>query len=146
MSSKHIDHSQDKYIVIGVIVVLILIGLAAVLLPGLNTAPAPSATSTNSVATTTAPASASVTALAQCLATKKIAMYGAAWCTHCQDQKAAFGSAWQYVPYVECPDNTQVCLSKGVQGYPTWIKADGTKLEGFTELPKLAEWAGCAFN
>jgi hypothetical protein len=83
--------------------------------------------------------------LAKCLAQKKITMYGAAWCAHCKDQKEAFGSAWQYVPYVECPDNVQLCISKQIKGYPTWLKTDGTQLEGFVELKKLAEWAGCQY-
>jgi hypothetical protein len=69
-------------------------------------------------------------AFAQCLAEKKITMYGAAWCAHCQDEKKAFGSSFKYVPYVECPDNPKVCTDKGVNGYPTWIFPDGRQLVG----------------
>ncbi|MEI8337531.1 MAG: protein disulfide isomerase family protein [bacterium] len=85
-----------------------------------------------------------VTAFAQCLASKNITMYGAVWCPHCQKQKALFGAAFHYVPYVECPDNTKLCEDKGVTGYPTWITASGTKLEGEQSLEKLAEVTQCA--
>ncbi|MEK7089329.1 MAG: hypothetical protein AAB920_00745, partial [Patescibacteria group bacterium] len=44
-------------------------------------------------------------ALAQCLASKKVTMYGTYWCSHCQNQKALFGDAFKYVPYVECTEN-----------------------------------------
>lgn len=80
---------------------------------------------------------------AQCLAEKKVTMYGAAWCSHCQNQKNAFGDAFKYVPYVECPDNPQLCLDKGVTGYPTWIFPDGKKIEGELELKRLSEESGC---
>jgi hypothetical protein len=83
-------------------------------------------------------------AFAQCLAEKKITMYGAVWCSHCQDQKKEFGSAFKYVPYVECPDNTQLCTDKGVKGFPTWMNEDGSKrLEGYQTFEKLAELSGC---
>ena len=69
-------------------------------------------------------------AFAQCLAEKKVTMYGAVWCSHCQAQKKEFGSAFKYVPYVECPENTKLCTDKGVEGFPTWITNDGKKLVG----------------
>lgn len=84
-----------------------------------------------------------IAAFAQCLAEKNITMYGAAWCVHCQNQKQMFGMAFKYVPYVECPDNVQLCLDKGVSGYPTWIFPDGKKIEGEVELRRLAEESGC---
>ncbi|MEK7543064.1 MAG: hypothetical protein AAB503_02055 [Patescibacteria group bacterium] len=81
---------------------------------------------------------------AQCLAEKKITMYGAYWCSHCQDEKARFGSSFKYVSYVECTKETQKCISAGVEGYPMWILSDGTKLVGEQGLEKLAEVSGCA--
>jgi len=150
------EHSGDKYIVTGVAVVLIIVGLIAVWISTANpSSPTETATSTGSLSTTTistatttttgpvpAPGDSRAVGLAKFLAQNKITMYGAAWCAHCQDQKKAFGSAWQYVPYVECPDNVQLCISKLVESYPTWLKSDGTKLEGFVDLNKLALWAG----
>ena len=158
--AKYKDHNNDKYIIAGVAVVLIIIGLIAVWVSTINPQSQTTATSTNTtlasstilLATTTdnvpapaVPGDLKTVTLAKCLAQKKITMYGAAWCTHCQDQKKAFGSAWQYVPYVECPDNVQLCISKQIQGYPTWMKSAGAQLEGFIELKKLADWAGCEF-
>ena len=83
-------------------------------------------------------------AFAQCLAEKKATMYGAAWCPHCQAQKKLFGDAFHAIPYVECPDHPDVCTAKGVTGYPTWILADGTKLEGEQQFESLASKTGCA--
>ncbi len=82
-------------------------------------------------------------AFAQCLADKNVTMYGAAWCTHCQNQKKLFGNSFRLIPYVECPKNTQLCIDKGINGYPTWILPDGKKLEGEQTLEKLSQETGC---
>lgn len=88
--------------------------------------------------------SLSLDSFAQCLAEKKVTMYGAEWCSHCKKQKALFGSSFSYVPYVECPDNIQMCLTKGIQGYPTWIGPDGVLYVGEQKLSFLAEISGCS--
>lgn len=80
---------------------------------------------------------------AQCLAEKKVAMYGTYSCLHCQTEKARFGSSFKYVPYVECTEETQKCISAGVEAYPTWVLQDGTKLVGEQGLEKLSEASGC---
>jgi glutaredoxin len=82
-------------------------------------------------------------ALAQCLTEKGVVMYGADWCPHCQNQKKLFGPSFQYVTYIECPKEPKVCLEKNITGYPTWLVADGTRLEGEQSLAKLAEVSGC---
>ncbi|MEI7513255.1 MAG: thioredoxin domain-containing protein [bacterium] len=83
-------------------------------------------------------------AFAQCLAEKKITMYGAVWCSHCQAQKKEFGSSFKYVNYVECPENTKICSEKGIEGFPTWLNEDGSKkLVGEQSFEKLAEMSGC---
>ena len=58
---------------------------------------------------------------AKCLTSKGLIMYGAEWCPHCKEEKALFGDSFKYVNYVECPQNTDLCLAKGIRGYPTWI-------------------------
>lgn len=83
---------------------------------------------------------------AKCLAEKNIIMYGADWCSHCQNEKKAFGDSFRFVPYVECPDNPQKCLARGVKGYPTWIFPDGRKLEGEQGLENLSRESGCELN
>lgn len=80
---------------------------------------------------------------ARCIAKKKIIMYGAEWCPHCQKQKALFGSAFRYISYVECPDNPKVCLDKGVKSYPTWIFPNGRRFEGEQSLEKLSKESSC---
>ncbi len=70
---------------------------------------------------------------AQCLKDKGAIFYGAFWCPHCQAQKELFGSSAKYLPYVECstPDSqgqTQQCIDKKIEGYPTWELADGTRI------------------
>ena len=86
--------------------------------------------------------------LAKCLTSKGAKMYGAYWCPHCQNQKKEFGSAIKFVSYQECDSkgengNPEACQKAGVEGYPTWIFADGTKLEGQQTLSELAKKSGC---
>jgi hypothetical protein len=94
-------------------------------------------TNINSTATST------LDVFAQCVASQGLTMYGAEWCAHCQNEKKALGSAFKYIPYVECPDNIQLCIDKGINGYPTWIDGTGQKYEGEQGLVGLAKITGC---
>lgn len=86
---------------------------------------------------------------AACLKEKGATMYGTYWCQYCKKQKELFGRAFRSAKYVECamPGNprsqAQVCRDAGVQSYPTWIFADGSRATGVQELTDLAEKAGC---
>lgn len=80
---------------------------------------------------------------AKCLAEKKVTMYGAYWCSHCQNEKRNFGSSFKYVPYVECTQETALCQAKGIAGYPTWMTEDGKKYEGEQGLNRIADFSGC---
>lgn len=87
-------------------------------------------------------------AFAQCLTAKQAKMYGAFWCPHCEDQKEKFGSSFQYAPYIECGIKgskaiAAVCTEAGIKRYPTWVFADGTRVEGEHELQFLADQTGC---
>jgi len=87
-------------------------------------------------------------AFAQCLGTKNAKMYGAYWCPHCAEQKELFGSAFDYAPYTECGIKgsramQQVCIDAGVKRFPTWVFADGTRVEGQQQLTFLSEKTGC---
>jgi len=86
---------------------------------------------------------ASMDTFAKCLASKDLTMYGAAWCSHCVNQKKAFGESVKYINYVECPDNVDLCASKGINGYPTWVDGSGKKHEGEQSLETLAQISGC---
>lgn len=72
-------------------------------------------------------------------------MYGAFWCSHCHEQKEAFGSqAMKDFPYVECyPDGfhkfddlaTQ-CKDAKIQAFPAWI-INGQTYPGAQSFDKL---------
>jgi thiol-disulfide isomerase/thioredoxin len=86
--------------------------------------------------------------LATCLKDKGALFYGAFWCPHCKAQKEAFGSSAKLLPYVECssPDGEsqlQVCKDKKIEGYPTWVFADGSTLTGELSFEQLAEKTSC---
>ena len=89
------------------------------------------------------PASGKYDDFAKCLASKKITMYGAVWCSHCQNEKNSFEGSFKYVSYVECPDNIQLCLDKGIEAYPAWIFPDNKKLVGEQGLEKLSQESSC---
>lgn len=85
---------------------------------------------------------------AQCISKSGTTFYGSFSCPHCQAQKRAFGAAKDFLPYVECsnPDGsteTPDCISKGIQSYPTWEFADGTRLVGEQDMKTLSEKTNC---
>ena len=84
---------------------------------------------------------------AQCLTEKGAVMYGSAWCSHCKEEKATFGDSFKFINYVECPDNTQLCIDKGIRGYPSWSIGTSTELiEGFSKnvtFGQLSAITGC---
>ncbi len=89
------------------------------------------------------PASGQYDAFAQCLTDKGAVMYGANWCSHCQNEKRAFGDSFRHVSYVECTEEPAKCRAAGVEGYPTWLFPDGRRLVGEQGLQKLSSESGC---
>ena len=83
--------------------------------------------------------------LAKCLTEQGAKMYGTEWCSHCKNQKAAFGSSFQYVDYIDCDKNRDECVLAGVKGYPTW-KIDGNNYPGEQQLNNLASLSGCELS
>lgn len=86
--------------------------------------------------------------LAKCLKDKGAKFYGASWCGHCKAQKATFGDAAKFLPYIECSINgtknqKQSCTDAGVKGYPMWTFADGTTQNGEMTMDQLREKTGC---
>ena len=87
-------------------------------------------------------------AFAKCLAARQVKMYGLYWCTHCEEQKEMFGSAFQYVPYIECGTKgahaeQPSCVQAGVKNFPTWQFAT-ERHEGVLRLESLSEKSGCS--
>ncbi len=88
---------------------------------------------------------------AQCLTDNGTKMFGAWWCPHCTNQKELFGKSFDKVNYTECssPGSQQmnkICQDAGIEGYPTWEFADGSRLSGERSLEELGEKSGCAVN
>jgi Thioredoxin len=118
-TSKHVGIAIFLFILVGVVGVLLYLGGGSA-------------------------GTANADALAMCMKSKNITMYGAYWCPHCQAVKREFGSSFQYVPYVECTQEADRCNAANVTGYPTFTSADGTHiLEGEATLDQLAAKTGC---
>ena len=86
---------------------------------------------------------------AKCLAAKQTKMYGLYWCPHCAEQKAMFGKAFQYVPYVECAikgsrDLVPACSAAGVKLFPSWQFGANPPKEGVFPLEELSDKTGCS--
>jgi len=86
---------------------------------------------------------------AKCIAGKQAKMYGLYWCPHCVDQKAMFGSAFKYVPYVECAirgskELAPECKVAGVKLFPSWQFGMDPPKEGVLSLDALSEKTGCS--
>lgn len=85
---------------------------------------------------------------AKCLAGRQAKMYGLYWCPHCADQKAEFGAAFRYVPYIECAikgsrDMAPECTAAGVKLFPSWQFGSEPPKEGVLSLEALSEKTGC---
>ena len=89
------------------------------------------------------------TALAQCISDSGAKFYGTFWCSHCQNQKKAFGDDAKLLPYIECstPDGKsqlKICKDNNISGYPTWVFPDGERKSGEISLAELARRTDCS--
>ena len=119
---------QNKKYIIGAVIVVIIILIGGFVITRKTSAPAVSGQYDN---------------FAKCVADKGLTMYGAAWCSHCANEKKAFGDSFKFIKYVECPDNIKLCTDLGINGYPTWIDGAGKKYEGEQGLANIAKISGC---
>jgi len=95
--------------------------------------------------------SSQLDSFAKCLADSGAKFYGTFWCPHCQKQKAEFGSSVKYLPYIECSTadgkgQLDVCKEAGIEGYPTWVFANGERLSGEIPLETLASKTSCTLS
>ncbi len=132
------------------IIVVVISGLAAIFYFGNKTKESSNSNNSSSegeVAGVTSKNSSSdpawIEGLAKTLTEKGMVMYGAYWCSHCNNQKKMFGDAVKYIDYVECDPqgenaNPEECKANNVEGYPTWIY-EGNRYSGEQPLEKLAE-------
>lgn len=102
-------------------------------------------------ASTTKGDNAKIVALAKCLSSKDVKMYGTYWCSHCKEQKRLFGDAFKEINYVECADfinpkvQLEVCKKAKIDGYPTW-DFGGKRISGAQSLKTIAQMSGCEFR
>ena len=88
--------------------------------------------------------SAAALQLAEHLKASGASMYGAYWCSHCYEQKVAFGArGTKLLNYVECAadgyqSQRKLCGDKEIKGYPTW-EIGGKFYPGEQSLRELAE-------
>ena len=79
-----------------------------------------------------------------CLANAGMKVYGANWCGWTQklvvDTLGGFDNAGDL--YVECTEETELCSSEEITGYPT-IKVNGEVYKGERTLESLAAATGC---
>jgi hypothetical protein len=122
-------NNKNTFVLAGVLVLILAVIVLAIIFTGGQTKSDPA-----------------IDAFAQYLASKKVTMYGAYWCAHCQNQKKLFGNSFQYIPYVECTEDTAKCAAAGIEGFPTWILPDGTKLVGEQSFENLAKASGYQFS
>ena len=85
---------------------------------------------------------------AKCLSSKGIKLYGAATEEATQRQKARFGVAARYLPYIECvePESGEMnlrCLAAEVEKFPTWKFPDGKMVIGDIAFKDLEKLSGC---
>lgn len=79
---------------------------------------------------------------AKCLTEKGAVMYGTVSCSYCKAEKDSFGSSFQFIKYVECSEDTELCTNERIDGVPTW-KIGGMVYEGLQGLQKLSELSSC---
>ncbi len=82
-----------------------------------------------------------LTALAQCLTDRGIAMYGSDTCPACLQQKGSFAQSFKYIEYIEC-DKSDACREAQIRVTPTWVYED-QRLEGVQGIGTLAEFSNC---
>lgn len=85
--------------------------------------------------------------LAKYLKNKGVIKYSAYWCTNCLHQGELFGKqAYKELNVVECArdgknSQTQLCIDKKIQGFPTW-EINGKKILGVQTLKDLTKLTG----
>jgi hypothetical protein len=87
---------------------------------------------------------------AKCLTQKQLTMYGHYLCPHCAEQKEKFAESFQYIHYVECgvfgqpmTIQNQTCKDMQIKRYPTWVFADGERVEAVETMQQLSQKTGC---
>ena len=85
--------------------------------------------------------------LAKFLKENGVVKYSAYWCPNCINQSELFGKeAYKELNVVECAKDgknsqTQLCIDKKIQGFPTW-EINGNLILGVKTLKELSKLTG----
>ncbi|NOX56387.1 MAG: peptidylprolyl isomerase, partial [Planctomycetes bacterium] len=87
-------------------------------------------------------------AFAQALTNAGAKLYGASWDAFTTSQRQLFEDGAPWLPFIEVtnPDHTPnaIAAANNIQITPTWIFADGTRLEGVQTLEAISQASGIA--
>ena len=91
-------------------------------------------------------------ALADCLSSKGVLMYGSYTCSACRATRKMFGDSFEKITEIECnphaPDTqADLCLEKEIAQTPAWIlEVDGVDVkrkDGYQTAEELVEYFEC---
>lgn len=89
----------------------------------------------------------SLDSFVKCVRDQGIKMYGHSSCSVCSAQSRLFGSSWQFIEYIDCAKNGDLCTSHSIHEYPTWIKIKNgkevTRHRGPFTTNELSAFSGC---
>lgn len=88
----------------------------------------------------------SLDSFTKCLTEKGVELYVMAWCPHCKHQKEMFGNSLKYLKLIECTQQQELCIQKGIEAVPTWILPNGERLLGVQDFDTLSQKTGCKLN
>jgi len=79
---------------------------------------------------------------AKCVTSKGAVLYCDDITSDCQAQKRVFGAAFTGITYENC-DYSSICQDVNIKVKPSWILADGERIEGIQDAAALATATGC---
>ncbi len=79
---------------------------------------------------------------AKCLTEKGVVVFGNDYCEYTVQNLNFFGKSKEYLNYVKCVDNEELCDSKGITITPTW-EINGETYDGVLNFNRLSELSGC---
>lgn len=80
------------------------------------------------------------TKIAKCLSEKGVEFYGSGFCTECEEQKEMWMGAFQYISYIDCGKEKELCPN--IREIPAWYINKEIHY-GSKSFDELQELAGC---
>ncbi len=79
---------------------------------------------------------------AKCLTEKGAIIYGNDFCSYTTKQLGFFGKSKEYLNYIKCYENKELCDQKGVKLTPTW-EIEGKMYQQVQTFETLSQISGC---